>query len=71
MVYAFQTDAYLYIVMEFVQGGDMFNLMKNAYPHHLSYVNVRFYLAEIVLAIEQLHKVTSIFGIIQKISNFF
>lgn len=56
MVYAFQNDINLYIVMEFVQGGELFNLMAQN-RNGLGILEARFFIAEIVLAIEQLHKV--------------
>ena len=52
-VYNFQTDKYLYMVMEYMQGGDFANLLENvgAFEEEVA----RFYLAQIVLALEYLH----------------
>lgn len=55
MFYAFQTPQKLYLVLEFAQGGELFtHLWKSEFfPEH----EVRFYIAEIIVAIEQLHRV--------------
>ena len=52
-VYTFQTNKYLYIVMEFMKGGDFSNLLENIGA--LEEYAARFYLAQLVLAIEYLH----------------
>ena len=52
-VYTFQTNKYLYIVMEYMKGGDFSNLLENIGA--LEENAARFYLAQIVLAIEYLH----------------
>lgn len=57
--YAFQTDYRLYMVIDFMQGGDLFT--------HLSRFGVfseertRFYMAEIILALDHLHKMGIIY----------
>jgi len=52
--YSFQSDKFVYLAMEFVPGGDMKNLLDHvgcfAEPH------ARFYFAEMVLAVRDLHK---------------
>ena len=50
---AFQDEKYLYIVSDFMQGGDMYYHMHEA--HKLDFERTQFYIAEIVLAIEYLH----------------
>jgi len=53
MYYSFQSKDYLYIVMEYLSGGDVFSLLQN-----LGYMTVdmaRMYIAETVLALEYLH----------------
>jgi serine/threonine protein kinase len=55
MTYAFQSKDYLYLVMDFAQGGEMFSILKER--RSLSIGQTRFYIAEIILALEQLHKV--------------
>ena len=51
--YAFQDDKYLYFVMDFIDGGDMFSIVK--YQGKLDENIVRTYAAELILAIEYLH----------------
>lgn len=54
--YAFQTAEKLYLVLDFVQGGELFShLYKTEY---FSETQVRFYIAEIIVALEQLHDVS-------------
>lgn len=55
---SFQDYDYLYLVMEFLQGGDLMNILikKNV----LNEEEARFYVAEIVLAIESIHKLDCI-----------
>ena len=52
-VYNFQTEKYLYMVMEYMKGGDFANLLENvgAFEEEVA----RFYIAQIVLALEYLH----------------
>eukprot|EP01103_Thecamoeba_quadrilineata_P016824 TRINITY_DN574_c0_g1_i2.p2 TRINITY_DN574_c0_g1~~TRINITY_DN574_c0_g1_i2.p2 ORF type:complete len:232 (+),score=61.63 TRINITY_DN574_c0_g1_i2:21-716(+) len=52
--YAFQTSGKLYLVMDFLNGGQLFyHLRKQAM---FSEEHVKFYAAEIILALEYLHK---------------
>ncbi|KAL4470787.1 hypothetical protein ABPG73_000047 [Tetrahymena malaccensis] len=57
--YAFQNDWYLFMVMEYAEGGDMGNYLnkKNKLPED----EARIYTAQIVLALEELHKQDIIF----------
>lgn len=55
MIYAFESKNYFYIVMEFAQGGELFNLMNKNGP--MTALQARFYIAELILALERLHKV--------------
>eukprot|EP01129_Flabellula_baltica_P012646 TRINITY_DN5734_c0_g1_i1.p1 TRINITY_DN5734_c0_g1~~TRINITY_DN5734_c0_g1_i1.p1 ORF type:complete len:440 (+),score=86.89 TRINITY_DN5734_c0_g1_i1:84-1403(+) len=54
LYYAFQTESSLYLIMDFINGGELF--------HHLEMVDrfeedrTKFYAAEIVLALEYLHE---------------
>jgi Protein kinase domain/Ankyrin repeats (3 copies)/Ankyrin repeat len=52
--YAFHTEKYLYFVLELCPNGDLFGLIEkmNEVPEKIA----RFYLAEIVLALEYLHE---------------
>ena len=53
LYYAFQNEKYLYFVLEYCPGGELFNLLlKN---RCLSEEQTRFYAAQMVLAIEHLH----------------
>lgn len=54
--YAFQTDAKLHLVLDFVSGGELFTHLcqRGKFIEN----EVRFYVAEIILALETLHKVS-------------
>lgn len=55
MQYAFQTADKLYLVLDFYQGGELFTHLYKS--EHFTESQVRFYIAEIIVALEQLHKV--------------
>lgn len=55
MFYAFQTPEKLYLVLGFEQGGELFTHLYKS--EHFTEAQVRFYIAEIIVALEQLHKV--------------
>ncbi|KAI7879840.1 kinase-like domain-containing protein [Mucor mucedo] len=50
----FQDDANLYMVMDYVPGGELFSVLRKSkrFPDHVA----KFYAAEVALAIEYLHK---------------
>ncbi|KAI1728344.1 protein kinase domain-containing protein [Ditylenchus destructor] len=50
--YAFQDSRFLYMVMEFMPGGDLVNLMMN---YELPESYAQFYCAELVLALDAIH----------------
>lgn len=52
--YAFQTDSKLYIVMDYLNGGELYYHLKKEKKFNED--RIRFYAAEIVLALEALHK---------------
>jgi serine/threonine protein kinase len=54
LYYSFQDALYLYLIMEYVPGGDLMNQLMRL--EVLSEEETRFYIAEIVLAIESIHK---------------
>lgn len=56
--YSFQDDMNLYIVMEFLSGGDLMTLLMR--KDILSEEESRFYIAEIILALESVHKLNYI-----------
>jgi serine/threonine protein kinase len=51
--YAFQTDSKLYLVLDYIGGG---NLSTNSYGRKFTEDEVRIYVSEIILALEHLHK---------------
>ena len=52
--YSFSDDDFLYLVMEYVPGGDLMSLLMKR--DILTEEETRFYVAQSVLAIESLHK---------------
>lgn len=58
MYYAFQTAEKLYLVLGFEQGGELFTHLYKS--EHFTEPQVQFYIAEIIIALEQLHKVRSV-----------
>ena len=55
---SFQEDDYLYLVMEFCPGGDLMNLLIE--KDVLTEEEAKFYLAELILSIEAIHKLDCI-----------
>ena len=55
---SFQEDDYLYLVMEFLPGGDLMSLLikKDIFTEE----EARFYIAELILSIEEIHKLDCI-----------
>ncbi|GAA5903993.1 hypothetical protein JCM6882_003795 [Rhodosporidiobolus microsporus] len=55
LAYSFQDQDHLYLVMSYMAGGDLLSLLieKDTFPEAMA----RFYLAEMVLAVEETHKV--------------
>ncbi|OMJ88442.1 hypothetical protein SteCoe_9668 [Stentor coeruleus] len=56
--YSFQDDSYLYLVMEYLPGGDLMNLLIK--KSILSEDEARFYTAEMILAVDSVHKLNYI-----------
>ena len=52
--YAFQTDSKIYLVMEYLPGGDIYQLLKKNL--RLCEETACFYIAEVILALDYLHK---------------
>lgn len=52
--FAFQTPSKIYLIMEYISGGELFKLLRKV--KKFSEDNARFYLAEVLLAVEFLHK---------------
>ncbi|XP_046341997.1 ribosomal protein S6 kinase alpha-5-like isoform X2 [Haliotis rufescens] len=57
--YAFQTDAKLHLILDYVGGGEMFTHLYQ--KEHFREAEVRIYIGEIVLALETLHKLGIIY----------
>ena len=55
---SFQEDDYLYLIMEFLPGGDLMNLLIK--KDILTEDEARFYIAELILSIESIHKLDCI-----------
>lgn len=56
--YSFQDERYLYLVMEYVPGGDLMTLLmkKDILPEN----EAKFYIAETILAVQSVHKMNYI-----------
>ncbi|XP_070181846.1 ribosomal protein S6 kinase alpha-5-like isoform X2 [Littorina saxatilis] len=57
--YAFQTDSKLNLILDFVNGGEMFTHLNNR--DHFKEHEARIYIGEVVLALETLHKLGIIY----------
>jgi len=58
MYYSFQDKSNLYLIMEFLAGGDLMTMLIK--KDTLTHEETKFYMAEIVLAIDSIHKMTFI-----------
>ena len=56
--YSFQDEFYLYLVMDYLPGGDLMNLLMK--KEILTEDEARFYTAEMILAVESVHKLNCI-----------
>jgi len=54
--YAFQSESNLYLVMDYLNGGELFFHIDQQFGNRLSEAEARFYCGELILAIEYLHK---------------
>lgn len=57
--YAFQTDAKLHLILDYVSGGELFTHLYQR--DHFTEAEVKIYIGEIVLALEHLHKLGIIY----------
>ena len=57
--YAFQTNTRLFLVMDYIPGGDVNNLLNN--KKRVSEEVAKIYICEVLLALEELHKNLIIF----------
>ncbi|KAI8976515.1 kinase-like domain-containing protein [Pilobolus umbonatus] len=55
----FQDSRYLYMVMDYVPGGELFSILKQSirFPDHVA----KFYMAQVVLAVEYLHSKSMVY----------
>ncbi|KRX00796.1 Protein kinase-like domain [Pseudocohnilembus persalinus] len=53
LFYTFQTSHYIYMVIEYCEGGDLAQLLQHKYI--LSEQHTKFYIAQLILAIEHIH----------------
>jgi serine/threonine kinase 38 len=56
--YAFQDETYLYLVMDFLAGGDLMTLLMK--KDILTEDEAKFYIAELILAVESVHNMNGI-----------
>lgn len=56
--YAFQDDTYLYLVMDFLPGGDLMSLLMK--KDILTEEESKFYIAELILSVESVHNMNGI-----------
>ena len=52
--YAFQTEGKLYLILDFLRGGDLFSRLSKEVMFTEN--DVKFYMAELILALEHLHQ---------------
>ncbi|KAM7289668.1 ribosomal protein S6 kinase alpha-5 isoform X2, partial [Ixodes scapularis] len=57
--YAFQTDAKLHLILDYVSGGELFTHLYQR--DHFTEPEVKIYIGEIILALEHLHKLGIIY----------
>lgn len=57
--YAFQTDAKLHLILDYVSGGELFTHLYQR--EHFTEEQVRIYIGEVILALEHLHKLGIIY----------
>ena len=60
MFWAFQDDFRVYFVLEHAKGGDLLSVVHRFHSDGMSEVHARFYIAEILLALEYLHEMNVI-----------
>ena len=56
--FSFQDDKYLYLVMEYLAGGDLMTLLMK--KDILTEEEAKFYIAELILAVDSIHKMNYI-----------
>ncbi|OON22655.1 hypothetical protein X801_01440 [Opisthorchis viverrini] len=53
---AFQTEGKVYLILEFLRGGDLFSRLSKEAKYMFTEEDVKFYLAELALALDYLHR---------------
>jgi protein-serine/threonine kinase len=53
--YSFQSEKHLYLVLEYCAGGEFFRVLQRQPNHRIDEDTARFYVAEVILALEYLH----------------
>eukprot|EP01137_Pigoraptor_chileana_P009746 Opistho-2@58445 len=61
LCYSFQTEDKLYFIMEYCAGGEFFRMLQRLPNKRLTEDQARFYIAEVVLALEYLHVIGFIY----------
>jgi serine/threonine protein kinase len=56
MFWTFQDDFHVYFVLEHTKGGDLLSVVHRFHSDGMSEAHARFYIAEILLALEYLHE---------------
>lgn len=56
----FQSNEFLYFVMEYIQGGELLGMIKRQ-QKPLTHTDIMFYVGEIICALEELHDKNIIF----------
>jgi serine/threonine protein kinase len=59
--FAFQTEDKLYFVLDYIDGGSLFQLFADLYDGYFSTDAARFYAAEVLLGLEALHKANIVY----------
>jgi len=54
--YAFQDDSHVAFLMEYLEGGDLLNSLNSKRKKRSFYSTVRFYMSEMISALEYLHE---------------
>lgn len=62
MHYAFQTKTKLHLILDYVNGGELFTHLYQR--DHFNEAHVKIYIGELVLALERLHKVSPLLMIL-------
>lgn len=70
MFHSFQSDDYLYFVLDYCMGGEFFRALQTRPGRCLSEEHARFYAAEVIAALEYLHLMGYIYRDLKPESEF-